>query len=72
MKDETKTARAPWWDEEIEQLGSQAAAVHGEDTVAMAVDRVIRQVTADSAAPLSPSDVKAAVKAELRRMVRPH
>jgi hypothetical protein len=61
------------WDAELEELAQRAIAVHGEEAVLEVTDRTIHERVANRAtAALSAADIKTALKAELRRLVKPN
>ena len=60
------------WDDELEQLARHAAVLLGEAHVIDAADRAIRALAAGRTEPLSFADLRSALKAELKRIVRPH
>ena len=64
--------RLLYWDDELERLATEASAIHGEETVLNTTDRTLRQLVAHGPAPISIADLKTALKAELRRLVRAH
>jgi hypothetical protein len=65
-------ARHPaFWDDELEQLSADAVAVLGEDLVSTAIQHALLQNREEKKAPLTFVDLKTAMKAELRRLVRP-
>ncbi len=61
-----------FWDDELEQLSKDAVAVLGEDLVSAAIQRALLQTREEKRAPLTFADLKRAMKAELRRLVRPN
>jgi len=61
-----------FWDDELEQLSAEAVAVLGADLVSAAIPSALRQTREEKRAPLTFADLKTAMKAELRRLVRPN
>ena len=59
------------WDEELEDLAARVVAVFGDDEVPAAIERTLVQLRLARPAAVSFADYKMALKAELRRLVRP-
>jgi hypothetical protein len=64
--------RSDFWDAELEQLASHAVATFDDEAVSVALDRALMQIRNQRRAPLSFGDLKTVLKAELRRLLRPH
>jgi hypothetical protein len=61
-----------FWDDELEQLSSDAVAVLGEDVVSATIQHALLQTRDEKRAPLTFTDLKNAMKVELLRLVRPN
>jgi hypothetical protein len=68
----TKTVRLPVWDAELEQLVATAASLLGDEAVILALRNLFRHVQRDHPDGVRFSTFTDALKAELRRIVRPH
>jgi hypothetical protein len=61
-----------FWDDELEQLSVRVSAVHGEEAMVAAVNQVFVDLGRSRSTPATPAEVRAAVKAALEQLVRPH
>ncbi len=67
----TKIERPEFWDDELELPSERAAAILGDDAVSAAVERLFQHCRARTAV-VSFDALKAELKVELRRLVRPN
>jgi hypothetical protein len=70
----TDGQRELFWDDEIEQLTKSASAIFGAETVCELVEHAVARLIVGSRReePLTASDVKSAMRTELRRLLTPH
>jgi hypothetical protein len=60
------------WDDELEDLTTRAIAVHGEEAIFAVTDRTIHELVVKQGGATRASDIKTALKTELRRLLKPH
>jgi hypothetical protein len=60
------------WDDELEDLTTRAIAVHGVEAIFAVTDRTIHELVMKQGSATTASDIKTALKVELRRLLQPH
>jgi hypothetical protein len=68
----TKVERPEFWDDELDVLSERAIAILGDEAVSVAVERLFLQLRSARTTVVSFDALKAELKVELGRLVRPN